>query len=146
MEHPQRTTSYLWNSGIHFHDAGKPLLDQNVRIRVSRFLSKNYSFLTYRRAYNRTKATKVISSCTSKLFSLNNSNSSSKEPSSSSSQKYSLDAIATIIFVIRWDFLISYQISLSPPLKRCAIITHNYGIYKLPHELPNDLELRILAN
>ena len=39
-----------------------------------------------------TKASKVIGSCTSELISLNNSNSSSKEPSSSSSQRDSLDA------------------------------------------------------
>ena len=31
-----------------------------------------------------------------------------------------------------------YQIFLSPQVKRCAIITYKYGIYELPHELPND--------
>ena len=27
---------------------------------------------------------------------------------------------------------------------KCAIITYNNGIYELPHDLPNDLRLRIL--
>ena len=44
-----------------------------------------------------TKASKVIISCTSELVSLNNSNSTSKEPSSSSSQRYSLDAKARLM-------------------------------------------------
>ena len=39
-----------------------------------------------------------------------------------------------------------YQISLSTQVKRCAIITYKYGIYELPHELANDLRLRILGN
>ena len=34
---------------------------------------------------------------------------------------------------------------LSPQVKRCAIITYKHGIYELPHELPNDLTLRILG-
>ena len=34
----------------------------------------------------------------------------------------------------------------SPQVKRCAIITYKHGIYKLRHELPNDLKLRILGN
>ena len=37
-----------------------------------------------------------------------------------------------------------YQIFLSPQVKRWAIVTYKYGIYELPHELPNDLRLRIL--
>ena len=36
-----------------------------------------------------------------------------------------------------------YQIFLSPQVKRWAIITYKHGIYELPHELPNDLRLRI---
>ena len=28
----------------------------------------------------------------------------------------------------------SYQIFLSPQVKRCAIITYKHGIYTLPHE------------
>ena len=39
-----------------------------------------------------------------------------------------------------------YQIFLSPQAKRWAIITDKHGIYELPHELPNDLRLRILGN
>ena len=34
-----------------------------------------------------------------------------------------------------------YQIFLSPQVKRWAIITYEHDIYKLPHELPNDLRL-----
>ena len=37
-----------------------------------------------------------------------------------------------------------YQIPFSPQVKRCASITYKHGIYELPHELPNDLRLRIL--
>ena len=37
-------------------------------------------------------------------------------------------------------------IFLSPQVKRCTIITYKHGIYELPHELPNDLRLRILGN
>ena len=33
----------------------------------------------------------------------------------------------------------SHQIFLSPQVKRWAIITYKHGIYKLSHELPNDL-------
>ena len=51
-----------------------------------------------------------------------------------------------IIFIIFWDFLMFYQIFLSPQVKRCAIITHKHGMYELPHELPNDLRLRRLGN
>ena len=36
-----------------------------------------------------------------------------------------------------------YQIPFSPQVKRCASITYKHGIYELPHELPNDLRLRI---
>ena len=37
-----------------------------------------------------------------------------------------------------------YQIFFSPQVKRIAIITYKHGIYELPHELPNDLGLKIL--
>ena len=33
-----------------------------------------------------------------------------------------------------------YQIFLSRQMKWCAIISYKHGIYKLSHELPNDLE------
>ena len=39
-----------------------------------------------------------------------------------------------------------YQILLSPQVKRWAIITYNHGIYKLPHELPNDLRLSLVPS
>ena len=39
-----------------------------------------------------------------------------------------------------------YQIFLSPEMERWAIITYKHGIYELPHELPNDLRLKILGN
>ena len=39
-----------------------------------------------------------------------------------------------------------YQIFLSPQVKRCVIIIYKHGIYELPHELPNDVRLRILGN
>ena len=41
-----------------------------------------------------------------------------------------------------------YELFLSPQVKRCAIITYKhdiYDIYEFPHELPNDLRLRILG-
>ena len=39
-----------------------------------------------------------------------------------------------------------YQIFLSTHVKGWAIITYKHGIYELPHELPNELGLRILGN
>ena len=39
-----------------------------------------------------------------------------------------------------------YQIILTPQVKRIVIISNKHGIYELPHELPNDLRLRILGN
>ena len=36
-----------------------------------------------------------------------------------------------------------YQILLSPQVKRSAIICNKHGIYELPHELSNDLRLRM---
>ena len=35
-----------------------------------------------------------------------------------------------------------YQISLSPQVKRCAVITYKHGIYDLSHELLNDFRLK----
>ena len=48
----------------------------------------------------------------------------------------------TIIIIVFRDFLMFYQILISPQVKRCVIITHKHGIY----ELPNHLILRILEN
>ena len=39
-----------------------------------------------------------------------------------------------------------YQIFLSPQVKRSAIISNKHGMYELPHDLPNDLRLKILGN
>ena len=39
-----------------------------------------------------------------------------------------------------------YQFLLSPQVKRCAIITYKHSTYELPHELQNELRLRILGN
>ena len=54
--------------------------------------------------------------------------------------------VPTISFIIFWDFSMFYQTFLSPQAKRWAIITDKHGVYKLPHELPNNLRLRILEN
>ena len=51
-----------------------------------------------------------------------------------------------ISFIIFWDFSMFYKIFFSPQVKRWVIITYKHGIYELPHELPNDLRLRILGN
>ena len=42
------------------------------------------------------------------------------------------------MIIIFWDFLIIYQIFLSPQVERNVIISNKHGIYELPHELPND--------
>ena len=34
-----------------------------------------------------------------------------------------------------------YQISFSPQVKRCPIITYKHGIYELPHKWPNDFRI-----
>ena len=39
-----------------------------------------------------------------------------------------------------------YQIFLLQQVKRWAISIFQYGMYKLPQELPNELRLRILGN
>ena len=39
-----------------------------------------------------------------------------------------------------------YQIFLSPQVKGSVIISNKHGIYELPHELQNDLALKILGN
>ena len=45
--------------------------------------------------------------------------------------------VATISFIIFWDFSMFYQTFLSPPVKRWPIITYKHGMYELPHELPS---------
>ena len=53
--------------------------------------------------------------------------------------------IEAILLLIFRYFLMFYQIFLSPQVKRCATITNKHGIFELPHELANDLRLRILG-
>ena len=48
---------------------------------------------------------------------------------------------SAIIFIIFWDFLMFYRISLLPQVKPCTIITYKRAIYELPHKLPNDWRL-----
>ena len=38
------------------------------------------------------------------------------------------------------------EIFVSPQVKRMVIISNKHGIHQLPHELPNDLRLKILGN
>ena len=53
--------------------------------------------------------------------------------------------LATIIFIILGDFLMFYQLFLSPQVKPCAIIAYKDGLYELPNELLNKLRRRILG-
>lgn len=46
--------------------------------------------------------------------------------------------------IIFWAVLIFYQVSLSPQVKRNMNIKNRHGTCELPHELPDDLSLRIL--
>ena len=39
-----------------------------------------------------------------------------------------------------------YQIFLSPQVKQIVIISNKYGIYELPHKLPNNVRLRTIEN
>ena len=41
--------------------------------------------------------------------------------------------------VILWDFLMFYQIFLSPKVKQSTIISNKQGVYELPHKLTKDL-------
>ena len=52
---------------------------------------------------------------------------------------------SAISFIIFWDFLMLYQIFLSPRVKGWEIITYKHGIYGLSHELPNDLRSATLC-
>ena len=54
--------------------------------------------------------------------------------------------LPTIVFIIFWDFLMFYQIFLSPQFKKCAIITYKHGIYESLRKLPKDLKLTFLGN
>ena len=39
-----------------------------------------------------------------------------------------------------------YQIFLPAQKKRSVIVSNKHGIYELPHDLPNELRLKILGN
>ena len=39
-----------------------------------------------------------------------------------------------------------YIILFSPQVKQCEIIIYKHSIYELPHQLLNDLRLKILEN
>ena len=43
--------------------------------------------------------------------------------------------------IILWDFLMFFQIFLSPQVKRSAIIGNKQGVYELPNEFLNDLKI-----
>ena len=44
--------------------------------------------------------------------------------------------------IILWDFLMFFQIFLSPQVKRSAIIGNQQGVYELPSEFLNDLKIK----
>ena len=50
-----------------------------------------------------------------------------------------------MIFIILLAFFMYYQIFYSQQVKQYAIITYKHDIYELPHELPNNIKLRILG-
>ena len=52
----------------------------------------------------------------------------------------------TIMDIIFWGFFILYQIFFSQQVKQSAVNSNKHGMYKLLHELPNKLRLRILGN
>ena len=47
---------------------------------------------------------------------------------------------STTISIIFLNFLMFYQIFLSSQVKQSAIITYKHSIYKLTHELPEQLK------
>ena len=51
-----------------------------------------------------------------------------------------------ITFIPFCDFLMCYQVFLSPQVKQIVIINNKHGIFQLAQELPNDLRLRIFGN
>ena len=53
---------------------------------------------------------------------------------------------ATIMEILLCNFLMFYQILLSPQVKRSVIISNKQGVYRLVHKLLNNLRLSILGN
>ena len=47
---------------------------------------------------------------------------------------------ATILVILFRDFVMFYQVFLSPQVKQCVIISNKHGVYELLHELPHDSE------
>ena len=45
--------------------------------------------------------------------------------------------------IMFWEFWLLYPIFFLPQVKRSVIISNKHGTYELPHELPNDLRLKI---
>ena len=52
----------------------------------------------------------------------------------------------TIMVIIFRDILLFEQIFLSPQVKRSVVISNKHDMYELPHELLNNISLRILGN
>ena len=50
------------------------------------------------------------------------------------------------VLPLRISCAVDYQIFFSPQVKQSVIISNKHGIYEFPHELPNNLRLRILGN
>ena len=59
---------------------------------------------------------------------------------------FELLLVTTMMDIMFSEFLILYQFIFSPQMKRRMVISNKVGIYELPHELPNNLRLRILGN
>ena len=55
-------------------------------------------------------------------------------------------ALQIMILIIFWNFFIFFQFFILPQGKQCAIITYKINTCQLPHELPNQLNLRISGN
>ena len=53
--------------------------------------------------------------------------------------------VGTITEIILWAFLMFYQIFFSPQVKQSAVISNKQGVCEVPHELPNDLRLRMIV-
>ena len=54
--------------------------------------------------------------------------------------------LQTMSFTIFQDFSMFYQIFLSSQVKQWVIIIQKHRIYELPHEMRNNLRLRVLGN
>ena len=52
----------------------------------------------------------------------------------------------TTMEITFWDFLMFYQIFLSLQVRQSTVISNKQGVYELPHELPNNVRLRIFIN